>query len=106
MKRKLRWSVITATSILLAGLGSTDAAAQKPGGGSASQIGDNAAEWISDNLTELLVVLVGVAAIATIWARSIGQAVMIVIGGLIAGIFIIEPQRAVSLFESAYDIIL
>ena len=36
-------------------------------------------------------------------ARSIGQLVMIVIGGLFAGLFIIEPSGAEALFKGIYD---
>lgn len=85
------------------------AAAQKPGGGagqSASQAGDNLAELISGNLTQLLIVLVGCAGIAAFFARSIGQAMMIVVGGLFAGLFIIEPDGALNLFKGIYDAVL
>ena len=86
------------------------AVAAKPGGGSAgqsaSQVGDKAADLISGNLTQLLIVLIGCAAIAAFFARSIGQAMMIVVGGLFAGLFIIEPDGAVNLFKGIYNSIL
>lgn len=83
-----------------------DVFAQKPGGGqSVRQVGDNVADLISDNLGSLLIVLIGSAGIAAFLARSIGQVVMIVIGGLFAGLFIIEPSGAESLFKGIYDAI-
>jgi len=85
------------------------ALAAKPGGGSgqsAEKVGDNLADLLSGNLTQLLIVLVGCAAIAAFFARSIGQAMMIVVGGLFAGLFIIEPDGALGLFKGIYDAIL
>jgi hypothetical protein len=80
--------------------------AQKPGGGqSARQIGDNVAELISENLGSLLIVLIGAVGVSAFMARSIGQVVMIVIGGLFAGMFILEPSAAESLFKAVYDAI-
>ena len=82
------------------------AVAQKPGGGeSVRQVGGNVADLISDNLAPLLIVLIGTVGIAAFMARSIGQVVMIVIGGLFAGVFIIEPSGAESLFKGIYDAI-
>lgn len=82
------------------------ALAQKPGGGeSVRQVGDNVADLISDNLGPLLIVLIGAVGIAAFMARSIGQVVMIVIGGLFAGLFIIEPSGAESLFKGIYNAI-
>jgi hypothetical protein len=82
------------------------AAAQKPGGGeSATKVGDNIADLISDNLGPLLIVLIGAVGIGAFMARSISQLVMIVLGGLFAGVFIIEPSAAESLFKSVYDAI-
>ena len=95
-------------SIVLAAFPSTSPAA-KPGGGagsSATEAGNNLAELISDNLTQLLVVLVGVFGIAAFAARSIGQAMMIVVIGLFAGVFIIEPDGALNMFKGIYDAIL
>jgi len=84
----------------------TAAHAQKPGGGqSVRQVGDNVADLLSDNLGPLLIVLIGTVGIAAFMARSIGQVVMIVIGGLFAGLFIIEPSGAESLFKGIYDAI-
>ena len=80
------------------------ARAQKPGGGqSVRQVGGNVADLLSDNLGPLLIVLIGTVGIAAFMARSIGQVVMIVIGGLFAGLFIIEPSGAESLFTGIYD---
>lgn len=82
------------------------ALAQKPGGGqSVRQVGDNVADLISENLGPLLIVLIGTVGIAAFMARSIGQLVMIVIGGLFAGLFIIEPSGAESVFKGIYDAI-
>lgn len=84
----------------------TAALAQKPGGGqSVRQVGDNVADLLSENLGPLLIVLIGTVGIAAFMARSIGQLVMIVIGGLFAGLFIIEPSGAESLFKGIYDAI-
>ena len=81
-----------------------DASAQKPGGGqSVRDVGGNVADLISDNLGPLLIVLVGAVGIAAFMARSIGQLVMIGIGGLFAGLFIIEPSGAEALFKGIYD---
>lgn len=82
------------------------AIAQKPGGQSARQVGDGVADLLSDNLTELIIVLVGVCAIAAFATRSIGQAAMVVVVGLISGMFIIEPNAALNLFKGIYDAIL
>jgi hypothetical protein len=87
-------------------LSPTAALAQKPGGGqSVRQVGNNVADLLSDNLGPLLIVLIGTVGIAAFMARSIGQVVMIVIGGLFAGLFIIEPSGAESLFKGIYDAI-
>ncbi|MQA74687.1 MAG: hypothetical protein GEU88_10170 [Solirubrobacterales bacterium] len=84
----------------------TAALPQKPGGGqSVRQVGDNVADLISNNLGPLLIVLIGTVGIAAFMARSIGQVVMIVAGGLFAGVFIIEPSAAESLFKDIYDAI-
>jgi len=84
------------------------ALAAKPGGGgsSAAKAGDNLAELISGNLTQLLIVLIGAFGIAAFAARSIGQAMMIVVVGLIAGMFIIEPSAALNLFKGIYNSVL
>jgi len=82
------------------------ASAQKPGGSqSAEKVGGNLADLISDNLAPLLIVLIGAVGMAAFMARSIGQVVMIVAGGLFAGAFIIEPSAAETLFKSIYDAI-
>ena len=82
--------------------------AAKPGAGAseATKAGDNLAELISSNLTQLLIVFVGAFAIAAFASRSIGQAMMIVVIGLFAGLFIIEPDGALNLFKGIYDAIL
>lgn len=82
------------------------AIAQKPGGdsgSSATKAGDNLADLISGNLTQLLIVLVGVFGLAAFFSRSIGQAIMIVVGGMFAGLFIIEPDAAMGLFKGVYN---
>ena len=82
------------------------ALAQKPGGGArASEVGDNLADLLTENLTQLLVVLVGVFGIAAVMSRSMGQALMIVVVGLIAGMFIVEPDIALSIFRGVYQTI-
>ena len=99
--------VLLAACALLAAVPSVAMAAKPTGAGSsATRAGDNLAELISDNLTQLLVVLVGVFGIAAFAARSIGQAMMIVVIGLFAGVFIIEPDGALNLFKGIYDAIL
>jgi hypothetical protein len=91
---------------VLAFVVASSAEAQKPGGGeSAGKVGDNIADLISDNLGPLLIVLIGAVGIGAFMARSMGQLVMIVLGGLFAGVFIIEPAAAESLFKSVYDAI-
>jgi hypothetical protein len=99
-------SLILATVIASLSINQAVAFAQKPGGGqSVRQVGDNVSDLISDNLGPLLIVLIGTVGIAAFMARSIGQLVMIVIGGLFAGLFIIEPSGAESLFKGIYDVI-
>jgi hypothetical protein len=86
--------------------GPAGAVAAKPGGGagsSATKAGDNLADLISGNLTQLLIVLVGVFGMAAFFSRSIGQAIMIVIGGAFAGLFIIDPNNALDLFKGVYN---
>ncbi len=99
---------ILLATLLIAALATSPsvAFAQKPGDGqSVRQVGDNVADLLSDNLGPLLIVLIGTVGIAAFMARSIGQVVMIVIGGLFAGLFIIEPSGAESLFKGIYDAI-
>jgi type IV secretory pathway VirB2 component (pilin) len=89
--------------------GPASAAGAKPGGAggqTATKAGDNLADLISGNLTQLLIVFVGAFGIAAFASRSIGQAMMIVVIGLFAGLFIIEPDGALSLFKSIYDAVL
>jgi len=96
------WSL---AAMLLAPAG---ASAQKPGGGggaSAERAGDNLADLISGNLTQLLIVLVGVFGLAAFLSRSIGQAMMIVFGGMFAGVFIIDPSIAEELFKGVYEFV-
>lgn len=98
--------LILGLGVVSMSVGSTAAFAQKPGGGeSVRQVGGNVADLISDNLAPLLIVLIGTVGIAAFMARSIGQVVMIVIGGLFAGLFIIEPSGAESLFKGIYEFI-
>jgi hypothetical protein len=101
---RLLW--VVALSAVVAMVPET-ALAQKPvGGGQAVRdVGGNVADLLSENLAPLLIVLVGVIGIAAFMARSIGQLVMIVIGGLFAGLFIIEPSGAESLFKGIYNAI-
>ncbi len=99
-------SLALAAAVAVLSVNHAAALAQKPGGGqSVRQVGDNVADLISDNLGPLLIVLIGTVGIAAFMARSIGQLVMIVIGGLFAGLFIIEPSGAESLFKGIYDAI-
>jgi hypothetical protein len=80
--------------------------AAKPDGGagsSATKAGDNLADLISGNLTQLLIVLVGVFGMAAFLSRSIGQAIMIVVGGMFAGLFIIDPNNALDVFKGVYN---
>lgn len=102
-----RIHALAATTLVAAlALSPAIAHAQKPGGAqSARQVGGNAAELISDNLGPMLIVLIGAVGISAFMARSIGQAVTIVVGGLFAGLFILEPSGAESLFKSIYDAI-
>jgi hypothetical protein len=82
------------------------AAAAKPGegaGSSATKAGDNLADLISGNLTQLLIVLIGVFGMAAFLSRSIGQAIMIVVGGMFAGLFIIDPSNALDIFKGVYN---
>lgn len=86
--------------------GPAGAHAAKPGGGagsSATKAGDNLADLISGNLTQLLIVLVGVFGMAAFFSRSIGQAIMIVVGGMFAGLFIIDPNNALDVFKGVYN---
>jgi hypothetical protein len=86
--------------------GPTGAVAAKPGAGagsSATKAGDNLADLISGNLTQLLIVLVGVFGMAAFFSRSIGQAIMIVVGGMFAGLFIIDPNNALDVFKGVYS---
>ena len=101
------------SAMILAGLSALAtpvvALAAKPGGGggsSAAKAGDNLAKLISGNLTQLLIVLIGAFGLAAFAARSIGQAMMIVVVGLIAGIFIIEPSAALNRFKGIYNSVL
>ena len=104
MRRILALLVVASLSTALALC--EPASAQKPGGSqSAEKVGGNLAELISDNLAPLLIVLIGAVGMAAFMARSIGQVVMIVVGGLFAGAFIIEPSAAETLFKSIYDAI-
>ena len=96
-------------SVLGAAAAPAASVAAKPGGGTgqtATKAGDNLADLISSNLTQLLIVFVGAFGIAAFASRSIGQAMMIVVIGLFAGLFIIEPDGALNLFKSIYDAIL
>lgn len=96
---------VATTVVAALSLAPAVAVAQKPGGGSVKQVGGNVADLISDNLGPLLIVLIGTVGISAFMARSIGQVVMIVIAGLFAGLFIIEPSAAESLFKGVYDAI-
>ena len=102
--------IFLASAGLIATLAAPAAAlGAKPGGAngsSAERAGDNLADLISGNLTQLLIVLIGAFGIAAFAARSIGQAMMIVVVGLFAGLFIIEPDGALNLFKGIYDSIL
>jgi len=109
MTRRPKLFVLALIGVTVALAAPALALAQKPGGGggsSASRAGDNLAELISGNLTQLLIVLIGAFGIAAFAARSIGQAMMIVVVGLLAGLFIIEPNGALNLFKGIYDSIL
>jgi len=98
--------LVGAVALALAPLAPAAALAAKPGGGggssSAARAGDNLAELIAGNLTQLLIVLIGAFALAAFAARSIGQAMMLVVVGLLAGMFIIEPDLALNLFRGIY----
>lgn len=112
-----RTAAITASALLLAvaapavgadgpvGFGVEQAQAQKAGGGSVSQAGDNAADLISDIVGPVLIVLIGVVAIAAFMQRNTGLAITAAIVGLIAGLFIFAPSSAEDAYKDIYKAI-
>lgn len=85
--------------------GVEQAHAQKAGGGNVSKAGDNAADLITDIVGPVLIVLIGVVAIAAFMQRNTGLAITAAIVGLIAGLFIFAPSSAEDAYKDIYKAI-
>ena len=94
-------AVFAAIAVFLIGAPEVLAAGAK-GGSKISKAGDNASDLVSGIVTPLLIVAVGVMALAAIVARNAGLAVSAIGVGLLAGFFLIDPNAAQGAFEGVY----
>jgi type IV secretory pathway VirB2 component (pilin) len=101
---KIKAALAMTSAIAL--LASPTSHAQKSGGGGGvERAGDNAADLISTLVGPLLIVLIGVVAIGAFIQRNVGLAVSATLVGLIAGLFIFDPNSAESAFKDVYEAI-
>jgi len=103
---RIRTKAMVITTPLIATLAPSTADAQKgSGGGGVEQAGDNAADLISNLVGPMLIVLIGVVAVGAFIQRNVGLAISATLVGLIAGLFIFEPNAAESAFKDVYEAI-
>lgn len=72
---------------------------------SVKKAGDKAAELISGWVVPVLFAIVGVFTLIAMQQRSLGPGLVAILGGLLAGFFLIDPKGAQSMFEGIYSTI-
>jgi hypothetical protein len=78
------------------------AAAQKGGEGNASKVGERTARLVESVLVPVMIVLIGAFALVALGRREVGMAVSVIAIGLIAGLFLLAPERVETTFKSIY----
>lgn len=81
---------------------SVERAEAAPAAGNVRRTGDKAAGLISDILVPVLFALIGAFALVALQKREFGPALVVVLGGVLAGFFLIDPDGAKGLFEGIY----
>lgn len=108
--------LIASALIAFGGLAAAPAGSPEQGGaaleraeaasaGQVKKAGDNAAELVTGWLVPVLFVMVGFFTLVALAQRSLAMALVPVLGGLLAGFFLIDPQGAQDAMEGIYSAI-